>query len=259
MSAGPTDRPLDDPDAQAEVFDHVRRAHSMESTEDYVELIGDLIETRGEARLVEIAERLGISRPSVGKTVARLQREGFVTSEPYRSIFLTDKGRALAEASRARHDVVYRFLVAIGVGEETARRDSEGGRAPRLGRDARGVRTDHRSRRHRRARPRREAVRPVNGHDADAPPPRRLAPAPARRGDARGRRRGERAPLRAGADHAEPRAAGRHGRGRGSATANASSPRSERAARGPTVTPAGGAAQRATGEAPGAVRRSRRS
>ena len=126
MSAGPTDRPLDDPDAQAEVFDHVRRAHSMESTEDYVELIGDLIETRGEARLVEIAERLGISRPSVGKTVARLQREGFVTSEPYRSIFLTDKGRALAEASRARHDVVYRFLVAIGVGEETARRDSEG-------------------------------------------------------------------------------------------------------------------------------------
>ena len=126
MSAGPPDRPLDDPDAQAEVFDHVRRAHSMESTEDYVELIGDLIDVRGEARLVEIAERLGISQPSAGKTVARLQRDGFVTSEPYRSIFLTAKGRALAERSRARHDVVYRFMVAIGIGEETARRDSEG-------------------------------------------------------------------------------------------------------------------------------------
>ena len=126
MSSGPTDRPLDEPDAQAEVFDHVRRAHSMESTEDYVELIDDLIATRGEARLVEIAERLGISRPSVGKTIARLQRDGFVTSEPYRSIFLTDKGRALAARSRARHDVVYRFLVSIGVGEECARRDSEG-------------------------------------------------------------------------------------------------------------------------------------
>jgi len=126
MTAGPIDRPLDDPDAQAEVFDHVRRAHSMESTEDYVELIGDLIETRGEARLVEVAERLGISQPSAGKTIARLQRDGFVTSEPYRSIFLTDKGRALAERSRARHDLVYRFLVSIGVGEECARRDSEG-------------------------------------------------------------------------------------------------------------------------------------
>lgn len=126
MTSDPGERPLDAPDAQAEVFDHVRRAHSMESTEDYVELIGDLIDTRGEARLVEIAERLGISQPSAGKTVSRLQREGFVTSEPYRSIFLTDKGRALAERSRARHDIVYRFLVAIGVGEESARRDSEG-------------------------------------------------------------------------------------------------------------------------------------
>jgi len=122
----PTERSLESADAQAEVFDHVRRAHSMESTEDYVELIGDLIDSRGEARLVEIAERLGISRPSAGKTVARLQRDGFVTSEPYRSIFLTEKGRALAERSRARHDVVYRFLVSIGVGEECARRDSEG-------------------------------------------------------------------------------------------------------------------------------------
>lgn len=126
MSTDPIDRPLDEPDAQAEVFEHLRRAHSMESTEDYVELIGDLIETRGEARLVEIAERLGISQPSAGKTIARLQRDGFVTSEPYRSIFLTDTGRELAARSRARHDIVYRFFVAIGVCEETARRDSEG-------------------------------------------------------------------------------------------------------------------------------------
>ena len=126
MCRDSSDRPLDAPGVQAEVFGHLRRAHSMETTEDYVELIGDLIDTRGEARLVELAERLGISQPSAGKTVARLQREGFVTSEPYRSIFLTDKGRALAARTRARHDVVYRFFVAIGVGEETARRDSEG-------------------------------------------------------------------------------------------------------------------------------------
>ena len=126
MTREAPDRPLDDPDAQAEVFGHVRQAHSMESTEDYVELIGDLIATRGEARLVEIAERLGISQPSASKTIARLQRDGFVTSEPYRAIFLTDKGRRLAERMRLRHDIVYRFLVAIGVDEDTARRDSEG-------------------------------------------------------------------------------------------------------------------------------------
>jgi len=126
MNPDRIDRLPEDPDAQAEVFGHVRQAHSMESTEDYVELIDDLISSNGEARLVELAERLGVSQPTAGKTVTRLQRDGFVTSEPYRAIFLTDKGKALATAARARHDLVYRFLLAIGVSEQTAERDSEG-------------------------------------------------------------------------------------------------------------------------------------
>jgi len=126
MNPDRIDRLPEDPDAQAEMFGHVRQAHSMESTEDYVELIDDLIRSHGEARLVELAERLGVSQPTASKTVTRLQRDGFVTSEPYRSIFLTDKGKALADAARARHDLVYRFLLAIGVSEPTAGRDSEG-------------------------------------------------------------------------------------------------------------------------------------
>jgi len=120
------ERPLQAADAQAESFERVRQAHLMEATEDYVELIDDLISSQGEARLVEIAERLGISQPSASKTLARLQRDGYITSEPYRSIFLTDKGKALADKSRARHDIVFRFLLAIGVSEETAKHDSEG-------------------------------------------------------------------------------------------------------------------------------------
>ena len=119
-------RPLENADAQAEAFATVRQAHLMESTEDYVELIDDLIRSQGEARLVDLAERLGISQPSAGKTITRLQREGYVTSEPYRSIFLTDKGKALADMSRERHDLVYRFLLTIGVSEVTAKIDSEG-------------------------------------------------------------------------------------------------------------------------------------
>ena len=119
-------RSLENADTQAEAFANVRQAHLMESTEDYVELIDDLIGSQGEARLVEVAERLGISQRSASKTVARLQREGFVTSEPYRSIFLTEKGKLLANAVRERHELVYRFLLAIGVSEATARIDSEG-------------------------------------------------------------------------------------------------------------------------------------
>ena len=126
LSGKDNTRQLQDADAQAEAFATVRQAHLMESTEDYVELIDDLIRSHGEARLVELAERLGISQPSASKTIARLQREGYVTSEPYRSIFLTDKGKLLAETARDRHDLVYRFLRCIGVSEETAKIDSEG-------------------------------------------------------------------------------------------------------------------------------------
>lgn len=118
--------PLENAGTQAEAFATVRKAHLMESTEDYVELIDDLIRTHGEARLVEVAERLGISQPTASKTISRLQREGYITSEPYRSIFLTQKGKALARATRERHDLVYRFLRCIGVSEATAKIDSEG-------------------------------------------------------------------------------------------------------------------------------------
>jgi len=120
------ERTLQPADEQAQAFGRVREAHQMEATEDYVELIDDLITSQGEARLVEVAERMGISQPSASKTLARLQRDGFITSAPYRSIFLTDKGKSLADKSRARHDIVFRFLLAIGVSEETAKHDSEG-------------------------------------------------------------------------------------------------------------------------------------
>lgn len=126
MNQARKSRALGDVEAQAEAFERVRQAHQMEATEDYVELIDDLIESTGEARLVDVAERLGISQPTAGKTVARLQRDGYVTSEPYRSIFLTEAGKALAQRSRERHDVVHRFLLALGVSETTAQLDSEG-------------------------------------------------------------------------------------------------------------------------------------
>ncbi len=113
-------------DEQAALFSHVREAHKYEAIEDYVELIDDLISATGEARLVDIATRMGITQPTASKTIARLQRDGYVTSEPYRSIFLTDKGKQTAKLSRQRHEIVYRFLLALGVDEDIARRDSEG-------------------------------------------------------------------------------------------------------------------------------------
>ncbi len=94
--------------------------------EDYVELIGDLIADMGEARLTELAEHLGVTQATASKVIQRLQREGLVESRPYRSIFLTESGTAVAIASRDRHRIVHDFLRAIGVSETNADADAEG-------------------------------------------------------------------------------------------------------------------------------------
>ena len=107
-------------------FQRTRDDHSRETAEDYVELVYDLIQETGEARAVDLAERLGISQVSVSKTVQRLQREGFVSSQPYRSIFLTTEGRELAESVKERHRLVHDFLLALGVSEAVAESDAEG-------------------------------------------------------------------------------------------------------------------------------------
>lgn len=121
---------VDDPDRararRAERFRRVRDAHQTEMAEDYVELIADLIDEKGEARVVDLAECLGVTKPTVNNAIQRLQRDGFVMSEPYRAIFLTEKGRGLAAASRERHGVVREFLLALGVDAETADADAEG-------------------------------------------------------------------------------------------------------------------------------------
>ena len=63
---------------------------------------------------------------TVGRTIQRLQREGFVTTQPYRSIFLTAAGRRLAQESRRRHEIVVAFLKSLGVSETMAQSDAEG-------------------------------------------------------------------------------------------------------------------------------------
>ena len=107
-------------------FDRIRRAHQSEVAEDYVEMIADLIAETGEARTVDLALRFGVTSPTVNAIIQRLQREDLVETRPYRSIFLTDAGHALAKEARDRHSIVRDFLVAIGVPETIAEEDAEG-------------------------------------------------------------------------------------------------------------------------------------
>jgi len=122
------DAPEDLPAAstQARRFSTARSAQSNALLEDYAELIADLIATSGEARPVDIAARLGVSHVTVAKSVARLKREGLVTAKPYRGVFLTQTGEALAARARMRHRLVVDLLLAVGVPIEAAEADAEG-------------------------------------------------------------------------------------------------------------------------------------
>ncbi len=112
--------------AQADRFGRARKARSAILLEDYAELIADLLATGGEARAVDIARRLGVAHATAVKTIGRLKREGLVTALPYRGVFLTEAGQALAARVRARHRLVVELLVAVGVPVEDAEADAEG-------------------------------------------------------------------------------------------------------------------------------------
>ena len=94
--------------------------------EDYAELIADLLASGGEARATDIARRLGVSHATAIKSIGRLKREGLAIARPYRGVFLTESGHALAERVRARHRLMVDLLLAIGVPMEAAESDAEG-------------------------------------------------------------------------------------------------------------------------------------
>ena len=125
-TAAPAGGRMPEEPTQAERFGKARSAQSVAVTEDYVELIADLLAAGGEARLVDIARRLGVSHPTAVKSIRRLKREGLATARPYRGVFLTPAGQELAERVRARHRVVVELLRAVGVPQEAAEADAEG-------------------------------------------------------------------------------------------------------------------------------------
>jgi DtxR family manganese transport transcriptional regulator len=111
---------------QAENLRRSRRDRAVETAQDYVEAIADLSASLGEARVVDLARRLGVTHVTVNRTLARLKRAGFVNTRPYRAIFLTGAGHQLADECKRRHETVVAFLHSLGVPAKTAEMDAEG-------------------------------------------------------------------------------------------------------------------------------------
>jgi len=96
----------------------------QKSAEDYLETMLMLQKSRGFVRSVDIAEQLGVTKPSVSYATKRLRENGYITREKDGLITLTETGLHIAEDMYVRHKVLSEFFVRLGVSEEVAREDA---------------------------------------------------------------------------------------------------------------------------------------
>jgi Mn-dependent DtxR family transcriptional regulator len=98
----------------------------MSRLEDYLEVIYHLVQDKGYASTIDIAESLGVKPPTVSYMLRRLAAKDYLVHEPYRGIRLTDKGEKVARSVIARHSIISELLSMLGVEKETAYQDTEG-------------------------------------------------------------------------------------------------------------------------------------
>ena len=103
-----------------------RKAHKLETTEDYLEAIAETIEAKAVCRCADLAKRFAVSAVTVHKIVERLRSQSLVTGQPYEPIELTTEGKSIAAKSKERHQRVFDFLILIGVDVAKAEIASEG-------------------------------------------------------------------------------------------------------------------------------------
>ena len=83
-----------------------------------------LREKNGFIRSIDIAEKLGVTKPSVSYATKRLRENGYITMDGDGLITLTESGLEIAERMYERHRLLTEFLIRIGVSESTALEDA---------------------------------------------------------------------------------------------------------------------------------------
>ena len=94
------------------------------SAEDYLEMILRLTEEKGYVRSVDIAQGLGVSKPSVSVAMKQLREGGYIVMGKDNFISLTDSGLEIAQRIYERHKVLTRILMLIGVDRQVAQEDA---------------------------------------------------------------------------------------------------------------------------------------
>ncbi len=95
-----------------------------ESAENYLEAILSISKKKGTVRSIDVANELGFSKPSVSVAMKNFREDGYITVDADGGLFLTDKGREIAERVYERHNIIAKILIHLGVSDETAYEDS---------------------------------------------------------------------------------------------------------------------------------------
>ena len=93
----------------------------LRASEDYLETMLMMKEKHGYIRSIDIAEYLGVTKPSVSYATKRLRESGYITMDKEGLITLTESGMAIAASMLDRHKTLTQFLIHLGVEPETAR------------------------------------------------------------------------------------------------------------------------------------------
>ena len=101
-----------------------RPGHS-DSTEDHLERIAKLVEEKGYARVIDVAQELGLSSSTVSNMVRRLAARRLLNYEKYRGFTLTVEGRAVAARIKTRHETLTEFLGLLGLKPKTVEDEVE--------------------------------------------------------------------------------------------------------------------------------------
>ena len=96
----------------------------LRAAEDYLEAMLMMKEKHGYIRSIDVAEQLGVTKPSVSYATKRLRESGYITMDKTGLITLEPKGLAVAQEMLDRHHTLTKFLVRLGVDQETAEADA---------------------------------------------------------------------------------------------------------------------------------------
>ena len=98
--------------------------NGRQSVEDYLETILQIRQEQGTCRSIDVANRMGFSKPSVSVAVGKLTRSGLLVKQEDGELILTQEGEALASDTLAKHRLLTRFFLEIGVSPGQAETDA---------------------------------------------------------------------------------------------------------------------------------------